>query len=373
MIAGDICPRLRVNEYIDKEDFFYILGDVKDLIASADFSIVNFESPVVDGTAQPINKQGPSLRCTSKTVMAIKWTGFKCATLANNHFFDYGQKGVEDTINALEAEGIDHVGGGLNLDDSAKILYKDISGKTLAIINCCEHEFSIATETTAGCNPLNPVKQYYSIKEAKCKADYVLVIVHGGHEMFQLPSPRMIETYRFFIEVGADAVVNHHQHCYSGYEFYHGCPILYGLGNFLFDTTPVRTDDIWNYGMLCELSLSDDEKKISLYPYSQCAEEPRIKMLPLNAFDKRLKKINDLIAEPKELRAKYKAYCEKSSNIFENILEPFQSKLYMKLKRRGLLPSFINKRSLTALADYVLCESHRDKFGLWLEKTVQKK
>ena len=54
--------------------------------------------------------------------------------------------------------------------EASKILYKEIAGMTLAIINCCEHEFSIATEKTAGSNPLNPIKQYYAIKEAKEKA-----------------------------------------------------------------------------------------------------------------------------------------------------------------------------------------------------------
>ena len=53
------------------------------------------------------------------------------------------------------------------------MLYKEIDGQMLAIINCCEHEFSIATEITAGSNPLNAIQQYYSIKEARQKSDYV--------------------------------------------------------------------------------------------------------------------------------------------------------------------------------------------------------
>ena len=42
----------------------------------------------------------------------------------------------------------------------------------------------------------------------------------------------MKETYRFFVDCGADAVINHHQHCYSGYEYYKDKFICYGLGNF---------------------------------------------------------------------------------------------------------------------------------------------
>lgn len=52
--------------------------------------------------------------------------------------------------------------------------------------------------------------------------------MHGGHEHYQLPSLRMQETYRFFIDAGADVVVNHHQHCFSGYEIYNNKYIFMG-------------------------------------------------------------------------------------------------------------------------------------------------
>lgn len=94
---------------------------------------------------------------------------------------------------------IDFVGAGRNIREAAKIFYRNIEEKRLAIINCCEHEFSIATEISGGANPLNPIQQYYAILEARKFADFVLVIVHGGHEHFQYPSPRMLETYRFLL------------------------------------------------------------------------------------------------------------------------------------------------------------------------------
>lgn len=81
--------------------------------------------------------------------------------------------------------GIDTVGAGKNLKEASKVFYKQIGDQLLAVINCCEHEFSIATEHEAGANPLNLIQQYYQIKEAREKADNVLVIVHGGHEHFQ--------------------------------------------------------------------------------------------------------------------------------------------------------------------------------------------
>lgn len=256
LIAGDYCQRYRVDDAVKNRCFGELFDEVRPIIKSADYSIVNFEFPIVlnPESAKPIPKCGPNLKGTIESVDAVKYAGFNCCTLANNHILDQGENCCLDTKFELERAGVDTVGAGKNLDEASEILYKEVGGKVLAIINCCEHEFTIATATTAGANPLNPIQQYYKIQEARGNADYVLVIVHGGHEHYQLPSPRMQETYRFFVDAGADAVVNHHQHCYSGYEIYKNKPIFYGLGNFCFDIQPQKHDSIWNYGYMVQFN-----------------------------------------------------------------------------------------------------------------------
>ena len=256
LVAGDFAPGARLAKQIEERKFSEVFpDDVREVIKSADFSFVNFESPVVEGGYKPIPKCGPNLRCTPEAAEAVRYAGFTYVTMANNHILDYGAEGLRKSIECCKDQGLDVVGVGDNLNEAEKILYLEKDGEKLAIINCCEHEFSIASDTTAGANPLNPIRQYYSIQEAKKQADYVLVIVHGGHELFQLPSPRMQETYRFFVDAGADAVVNHHQHCYSGYEVYNSKPIFYGLGNFCFDR-PGKVST-WNEGYLVALDTLD--------------------------------------------------------------------------------------------------------------------
>jgi len=46
------------------------------------------------------------------------------------------------------------------------------------------------------------------------KADCVLVIIHGGSEHYIHPSPRILEIYRFLVDIGASAVINHHMLCF---------------------------------------------------------------------------------------------------------------------------------------------------------------
>ena len=330
LVTGDFCPQCRVAELFDKSEFDTVLGEVKPIIEHVDYSIVNFECPVTTGDEKPIEKYGPNIQCTEKGMEAVKWAGFDCVTLANNHFLDFGEGGVNHTLEACKKYGIDSVGGGLDLHEASQILYKKIDGKTLAVVNCCEHEFSIATETTAGSNPLNPIKQYYAILEAKKNADFILVIVHGGHEHYQLPSPRMQETYRFFIDAGADAVVNHHQHCYSGYEMYKEKPIFYGLGNFCFDK-PNYFEGLWEYGYMVKLQFA---KSISfdIIPYKQCKERPTIALLKDQAsFNNQLLELNTIISDKQKLLEQTAIYYKNSSEKTHFAFEPYYGKILMKL------------------------------------------
>lgn len=364
LVAGDFCPQERVADLFEKGDYNAVLGDVKKHAEAADYSIVNFECPVCCGGEKPIIKVGPCLKCNESGVDALKWAGFNCLTLANNHFYDYGDDGVRSTLRVCTRKRIDSVGGGTNIKTAAQTLFKVFGDKTLAIINCCEHEFSIATESRGGSNPLNLIQQYHTITEAKKKADYVLVIVHGGHEHFQLPSPRMQETYRFFTDIGADAVVNHHQHCFSGYEVYNGKPIIYGLGNFCFDEKD-STGGIWNEGFMVIIHFNGIIS-FDVLPYTQCDKEPRVILLPSGFYDERLNELNQVIQDKEKLNNAVKAYykkCEKQSGY---VFEPVMNRVYTSLKYRGLLPSFVSKRRKLLAADYIGCESHRDKLLYYL-------
>ena len=363
VVAGDFVPSFRLESLVREEKYDTILGDIKNIISSSDFSILNFESPIVKEDFKPIIKNGPNLSCTVNALEAIKWTGFNCITLANNHVYDYGANGLKETIRCCKEKGIEFVGVGDNLKEASRILYKEIDGETLAIINCCEHEFSIATDTTSGANPLNVIQQFYAIKEARQHADFVLVIVHGGHEHYQLPSPRMQETYRFFIDAGADAIINHHQHCYSGYELYKEKPIFYGLGNLLFDHVKKR-NNIWNEGFIVSLHLKKrNNVEFELFPYTQCNDIPSIRLMRNNdflSFTKKIEELNSIIIDESLLKKEHEKWMSLKQQNIRFMFEPYYSRVMKRLYCWGFLPSFVTKKRKLKLINYLSCESHID-------------
>ncbi|OFY38932.1 MAG: hypothetical protein A2X18_05450 [Bacteroidetes bacterium GWF2_40_14] len=361
LIAGDYCPHGRVESLIEEGNYTDIFGTIRPLIESADYSIVNFESAIVLDKAKPIEKRGPNLKCSSKAIEAIKYSGFDMVTLANNHIYDFGEEGIRDTLSTFQQYGFNIVGGGTNLNNAEQCSFKNLNGKLFAFINFCEHEFSIATNKTGGANPLNPIRNYYQIFEAKKQADYVIIIVHGGHEHFQLPSPRMKETYRFFVDAGADAVINHHQHCYSGYEIYKKKPIFYGLGNFCFDWDGHRNAD-WNEGYMVRLNFVDDEINFELIPYIQGNELPGV--IPIKNktdFLKRIAQLNSIISNDILLKQKVDDYNITQGRILINLFLPYSTRILNALRRRLSLPSYISKIKLFKIRNTIDCESHRDK------------
>lgn len=375
LIAGDYSPRWYLKSILQKKEWNGVSESVLPLTSACDIAIVNFETTVKSETAVPIRKCGPNLSAPPESVGALKYAGFNVVTLANNHFYDYGMEGMQVSLRLFEKEGIEYVGAGKNLAEAQKTLFLERAKERVAIINCCEHEFSIATTNEGGCNPLNPIQQYYAIRDAREKADYVVVIVHGGHELYQLPSTRMQDTYRFFIDAGADAVINHHQHCFSGMEVYNGKPIFYGLGNFLFDTRIEAYADVWHDGYMVFLNLENNKIEYDIVPYHQCDNEMNVRILnektEIDAFKTKFDELSSIIQNHNQLvRCQTEFYSEQSKGRL-SAFEPWRSKILRVAYSRGLLPSLVKGKTAVQMLNYVDCESHSDILKFALRKRME--
>ena len=373
IVCGDFCDRYRVSEAIKDKQFDQLFSDIRPIINSADFSIVNFEFPIVLSNGKPILKCGPNLSGQIESVEAIKYAGIKCCTLANNHILDQGTECGEDTKRLIQNSGIDTVGFGSNLTDAATVLYRRIDGFVLAIINCCEHEFSIASSDSPGANPLNPIQQYHQIQQAKSIADAILVITHGGHEHYSLPSPRMKELFHFFVDSGADAVINHHQHCYSGIEVYNGKPICYGLGNFLFDE-PSKRHCKWNYGYMISLDFKKGRNPIyELYPYNQCDDACTISLLKGSDnkdFTNTVSQLSRIIEDDEQLVQQYKEWIQECTPLYDYLFTPWKRRFFRRIYRRGFLPSLRSRKQLLLFKNFIECESHHERMVSVLDKLI---
>lgn len=380
IIAGDYCMHHRMQRFSSKQ-IVSSLDSIPHILHSCNYSIVNLECCISDKSLMPIKKCGKNLQNSSESIQALKSLGFCGVTLANNHFADFGTEGVRESLSIISRFGLDFFGAGIDLQSASEVKYISVNNNRIAIISCCEHEFTIAKKNKGGSNPLDLILLYKSITEAKKNSDYIIVIVHGGSEYYNLPTPRMQQVYRHLIDLGADSIVNHHQHCYSGFEYYKSRPIVYGLGNFCFDWEG-RKSSSWNEGYMVKLTFEDSGISISTIPYMQCDDKLGIQLIQdRNEFDEKLSELNNIIADEQKLEKKYHDFVQQRIDEYLSLFELPQNKLLRRLSKKNMLPKplreellpiFLTEDRVINLLSYFQCEAHRDLMISILNEYIKK-
>lgn len=197
------------------------------------------------------------------------------------------------------------------------------------------------------------------IVQAKQRGDIVLLILHGGVEHYQLPTPRMRKWYRHFVDMGADAVINHHQHCISGYEVYKGKPIFYGLGNFCFDSFREQAIGKWNYGYAVRLTI-DTKISFELIPYTQCAGRPTLELRKYADFEDEIQRLNAIIQDEYLLEQQFNEYVLQHEKGILGGLLPLRTKYLKGAYRRGWLGRVFTTAQVYGIKNKLVCQSHYD-------------
>jgi Bacterial capsule synthesis protein PGA_cap len=359
LFTGDYCPVNRIEELSDQNQYVSIFNDLLPIIQGADLSITNFEAPATHTTTS-IEKSGPVLKVQPKALQILKNAGFGLVTLANNHIMDYGEAGIRDTLDSCKQYTLESVGAGRNNSEARRVYSTTIKNTRIAIVNVAENEFGTTHDEGYGAAPLDPVQNYYDIQRAKQSAEYVFVVVHGGHEMYSLPSPRMAATYRFFIDIGADAVIGHHTHCISGFEWHKGKPIFYSLGNFVFDDCAQRSG-LWTEGMAVLVKITDAGLRCKILPFHQNNARVGVHLMKgndVNGFFSKIDRYNEIIQDDLQLRDHFNEYCHRVRGMYDLFLEPYSNKYMQGLRRRYLFPSLVSSSKL--FLNLMRCEAHRD-------------
>lgn len=309
IIAGDFCSS-RNKDKITPAFSKSLLSEVKPYLACADYRLINLECPLTDKeNIKPIIKSGPNLCGIAQNVSFLKEGNFDCAVLANNHLGDYGEDVVLDTLDILKKNNISYIGGGRNIEEAYQAYYAVKNNIKISFLAVCENEFGIADQQTAGAAVFSPRRLYNRIQEEKQKANFVIVVFHGGNERNPVPSPETVDRYRMLVDMGADGVIAGHTHCIQGYEMYKSKPIIYSMGNFYFVSGASQPDNSpWRYGYLTKLEFSSQNIELELIPYKMTEDYSLIHVFKGGDKSKMLdyiEKLSEIIQNPDELNRLY--------------------------------------------------------------------
>ncbi len=243
--VGDIIPGRHVAESMAEHGVEYPFEKVAPLVSSADLSFGDLECPLTDSIEPP--RSGMVFAAPAKTIKGIELLGLDLVTLANNHSTNFGREAFMDTVRLLESRGLEYVGGGRDYNRAHAPAVMAVGGYRFAFLDYNAIEGSV--DATAGepgvtwidLQPWRPddpadfrmVQE--EIREARKKADYVVVGFHWSKEYVYEPNPSMVKLAHLACDAGADMVVGQHPHTIQPIEYYNGKLIAYSLGNFVFD------------------------------------------------------------------------------------------------------------------------------------------
>lgn len=361
LIAGDFCPWGRVEPIMSSPDARRFWSCVQPIVSAHEVSIVNLECPLTDRDCR-IFKTGPHLHATPQCAHGLRAGGFNVASLANNHILDMGVEGLADTIQACHSVGIQTIGASVAADTLCNVTNIETTESIVHVLAFADAEFSAASNGTGGACSLDLIEAYHHVRTASSKGGVVVVLVHAGNEGFHLPSPRLVKTCRFLVEAGANAVVCHHSHVATGYEWYHGSPIFYGIGNLVFDW-PSDPGEEWYTGYLVSLEIGRDVvRQAYILPYQQCKGNPSFDLLNGEQRERALEKINgrsSIIAAPASLLQHWRSFCRSNRRYYwKNLLSG--NALSDLFWRFGIPQVRWSPKRLARLYNLLRCPAHHD-------------
>ncbi len=214
------------------EDTLNIMKNSEIMIANSEFTVSN--------RGKAMNGKQYTFRAKPERLQIYHDMGVDLVTLANNHVYDFGKDAFLDMLDYFEEYQIPHIGAGHNIEEAMKPYYFIVNGYKIAFLNATRAEKYIltpgASENSEGVfrcyDPSNMINQ---IEKVKMNSDYVIAIIHFGKEGSHDLEKEQQESAKQYIDAGADVVVGHHAHVLQGIEFYNDKPIIYNLGDFIFN------------------------------------------------------------------------------------------------------------------------------------------
>ena len=205
------------NSYYDSKGQDYFFGGVRDIFEADDMTLINLECVLSDATER-VEKRW-NLKGKPSYIGIMTGSSIEACSLGNNHTYDYGQAGLDDTRNVLDNAGIvygfnDHTG-----------IYETADGTRIGIV-------SVSLLSQNGDREAYIQNGIAQLREQG--AAIVIACCHWGIEGDHYPNDYQQAAAHRIIDWGADLVVGNHPHVLQGMEVYNGKMICYSLGNFCF-------------------------------------------------------------------------------------------------------------------------------------------
>lgn len=264
VFTGDILLSSYVLQNYESSGIQGILSEnLRNEMTQAQLAVANEEFPFSTGGSQAPDKQF-TFRVAPSYVKLFQEMGIDVVSLANNHALDYGIQALQDTFSTLDDAGIAYIGAGDTQERAAQPFVIELEGKKFAVLAASrvipEVSWNIENQQPGMLCTYDGTALCEAIQKAKESCDYVAVYVHWGIERENTPQDYQRSLGKSYIDAGADLVIGSHPHVLQGVEYYNGKPIVYSLGNYIFN------QEIKSTVLLKAVVTPENETRLQLIP-----------------------------------------------------------------------------------------------------------
>jgi poly-gamma-glutamate synthesis protein (capsule biosynthesis protein) len=225
MIGGDVMLDRNVRKMGEKIGYDKLLASVAELFRGADATIVNLEGPITENVSKTLLPDGRttgsfSFTFATATTHVISAANIHAVSLANNHTDNFGAHGLIETKKWLDTVGVGYFGSPWNSTSTELVM--DVNGISIGLIGY--HQFRSGISGILD-----------DVARLSLLVDYLIIMPHWGEEYHTQHSPFMKEMAQSFLDAGADAVIGTHPHVVMDMEWVGDSPVIYSLGNLIFD------------------------------------------------------------------------------------------------------------------------------------------
>ena len=236
--TGDILLDRGVRQQIERNGIESIFDARADSVfRCSDMVEGNLECPATTLNTPMMKKF--VFRAEPEWLEALRAHGFTHLNVANNHTVDQGRRGLVDTWRNVERYGMTAVGVGNTMAEAAQpVLLAEYPRKVwlIASLQLALEHFPYLPETpSVNQESIDSMLVRIRALHEEDSTAVVIVSLHWGQEHTLEPTPMQRSAARRLIDAGADVLICHHTHTLQTIEQYHGKPIYYSLGNFIFD------------------------------------------------------------------------------------------------------------------------------------------
>jgi len=259
VFTGDInFDRYVRRQALKKGNYNYIFDQVRDIFNSADLVVSNLEGSITKYNSISMgteigSKNNYIFTFPPETAPVLYNENIRLVNLGNNHIFNFGSKGVQQTKVFLGENKVNYFGHlAVNQSFADETYVGDFAGFRILFVN---YNQFIKTDLD---------KLLVSIKAEKENVDFVILYAHWGSEYQPVANQTIQALAHKFIDAGVDLIIGSHPHVVQQSEIYQGKKIYYSLGNFIFDQ---YFSDATREGLVVGVEINPDNKETIFKEY----------------------------------------------------------------------------------------------------------